>query len=89
MIELVGFSNYVPLQRPGFKSAGSSAVEARSEGASRPVALPNAETADEVDLVSSFRSAKVQAVRGEIEAGTYETSERIAGTVSRLIDVIA
>lgn len=37
---------------------------------------------------SSYRQARVQAVREEIQAGTYETPERINGTVDRLLDVI-
>lgn len=37
---------------------------------------------------TSFRLARLRAVRTEIEAGTYETKERIQGTVGRLIDVL-
>ena len=35
---------------------------------------------------SSFRTARVQAIRAEITAGTYETQARIDGVVSRLLD---
>lgn len=38
---------------------------------------------------SNFRLARVRAIRSEIAAGTYETPDRINGTVSRLLDVIA
>ncbi len=38
---------------------------------------------------SSFRIARVRAIRAEIQAGTYETPERINGTVDRLLDVLA
>ena len=38
---------------------------------------------------SSFRIARVRAIRDEIENGTYETPERINGTVERLLDVLA
>ena len=38
---------------------------------------------------SSMRQARVRAVQTEIGNGTYETPERISGTVDRLIDVIA
>ncbi len=38
---------------------------------------------------SSLRQARVRAVRAEIGNGTYETPERINGTVDRLLDVIA
>ena len=37
---------------------------------------------------SSFRVARVRAIRDEIESGTYETPERITGTVERLLDVL-
>ena len=35
---------------------------------------------------TSFRLARLRAVRADIEAGTFETKERIQGTVGRLID---
>lgn len=38
---------------------------------------------------SSFRLAMVNAIRARIADGTYETSERINGTVDRLLDVLA
>jgi len=38
---------------------------------------------------SSFRLAQLRAIRTEIHNGTYETRERIEGTVRRLLDVIA
>lgn len=37
---------------------------------------------------TSFRLARLRAVRADIEAGTYETRERIEGAVGRLIDVL-
>ena len=37
---------------------------------------------------SSMRRARLRAIQCEIEAGTYETSERIRGTVDRLFHVI-
>ena len=38
---------------------------------------------------STFSIARVHAIRAEIRAGAYETTERIDGTVERLLDVIA
>lgn len=38
---------------------------------------------------SSLRAAKAAAIRAEISNGTFETPERIKGTVDRLLDVIA
>lgn len=37
---------------------------------------------------SSYSLARLRAIRAEIADGTYETSERIAGTVDRMLDVI-
>jgi anti-sigma28 factor (negative regulator of flagellin synthesis) len=37
---------------------------------------------------SALRVERIEFLRSEIAAGTYETPERIAGTVSRLLDVI-
>ena len=37
---------------------------------------------------SSLRIARTRAIRAEIAEGTFETSERINGTVARLLDVI-
>ena len=38
---------------------------------------------------SSMRQARVRAIQSEIETSTYETYERISGTVERLLHVIA
>ena len=46
------------------------------------------ESMQEVVERSSLRIAKTRAIRFEIAAGTYETPERIRGTVERLLDVI-
>lgn len=37
---------------------------------------------------SSFRRARIEALRQQIAEGNYETAERIRGTVDRLLDVI-
>lgn len=37
---------------------------------------------------SSFRLARVQAIRTQIADGTYETPLRLNGTVDRLIDIL-
>ena len=37
---------------------------------------------------SSMRLAQIRAIRMEIQSGNYETPERMAGTVSRLLDII-
>ncbi len=37
---------------------------------------------------SSYRRARVEAVRQEIDAGTYVTPERIQGTIDRLLELL-
>ncbi len=37
---------------------------------------------------STFRLARVRAVRDEIARGDYETPERLRGTIDRLLDVL-
>lgn len=39
--------------------------------------------------LSSLSQAKVRAVRAEIQAGTYESPQRIEGTIDRVLDVLA
>ncbi|MHC5112774.1 MAG: hypothetical protein ACYTHJ_23205 [Planctomycetota bacterium] len=52
--------------------------------------FPTASTlpADVMEKVS-LHLAKTNAIKAEIAAGTYESSERIAGTVDRLLDILA
>ena len=38
---------------------------------------------------SSLRQARLHAIQAEIQNRTYETPERVSGTVDRLLDVIA
>ncbi|HNQ24433.1 MAG TPA: hypothetical protein PKK06_15210 [Phycisphaerae bacterium] len=38
---------------------------------------------------SSLQQARQAAIRAEIQNGTYETLERLNGTVDRLLDVLA
>lgn len=37
---------------------------------------------------SSFRRARVEAIRREIAEGRFETPERLSGTVNRLLDLL-
>ena len=68
----------------------------RIEPSARPVTQPPPKEAplrfdEELQKVlsqTSFRLARLRAVRADIEAGTFETKERIQGTVGRLIDVL-
>lgn len=65
-----------------------------------PITAPAASGQDRVEFsqmaqdlarvvdASGTRVAWMRSIRSEIVAGTYETPERIAGTVSRLLDVV-
>lgn len=79
---------------PAYPSVPFSRVIARSPAAlttdgDRVEFSSVGRTLSRVAEESSFRIARVRAIRGEIENGTYETPERINGTVERLIDVLA
>lgn len=57
----------------------------------RPVSRP-ANHIHDIDAsigASSYRLAWVQSIRAEILDGSFETPERIDGTVERLLDILA
>ncbi len=90
MSEIINISSYLPSiyqprELPDSKSPiGDSAPLVRD----RVEISPRGRLLAETSASSSFRTAKTQAIRAEIEAGTYETPERIEGTVARILDVI-
>jgi len=49
---------------------------------------PRARALARASEASSLRLARTRAIRAEIANGTYETPERIEGTVNHLLDVI-
>ena len=49
---------------------------------------PSANALARASEESSLRLARTRAIRAEIENGTYETRERIEGTVKHLLDII-
>ncbi len=88
----IGPSHSYPLVRPASpKTAIAEGIEAlpRIQGDSvefsNKIDLP---LPAEVMSRVSLRLAKTNAIRAEIDAGTYETPERIRGTVERLLDII-
>ncbi len=90
---MVAFINTGPL--PAYRP-----VALPNTGTPRPVepATPRGDTvefssrgealAQDTEL-PSVNLARIEAIRTEILAGTYETSERIEGVVQHLLDVIA
>lgn len=73
----------------------SSALRPSTGAVSGPVGQDRVEASnsgralEDTVEVSSFRLAQLRAVQDEIARGTYETPERIAGTVERLLDILA
>lgn len=63
---------------PGAETRGADTVEISRE------ALALSRAAE----TSSLRMARNNAIRSEIQSGSYETPERIAKTVERLLDVL-
>lgn len=78
---------------------------APSPGVDRPVgpssAAPTERAADTVEISSagramanllhdsSLRAASINAIKAEIEAGTYETADKLRFVADRLIDILA
>ena len=80
-----------PLSYPG---ASLRVAEHHSESSSTPIAEDTVEFSTfgralaEATEQSTFRLARIRAVRDEIARGDYETPERIRGTIDRLLDVL-
>ena len=90
---IIDITPYLPEMHRPAKSAGhaphgESAPAESDPQTDRVEFTQNAQALADSQELSSFRLARVNAIRAEIQAGTYETPERIAGTVSRLIDVV-
>ena len=88
---------YGPSQLHGSQAIGAP----HSARAAQPMSRPEAtQIADEVDIsqaaqlveqthqLPDIREDRVEAVRQQIAAGTYETSERLNGALERLLDEI-
>jgi|GEM_PF-2636854 len=82
------FSSLPPLGRSRRTSVG---------GAGSPSTSPVRDTVEfssfgralaEAASQSTFRLARVRAVRSEIQRGDYETPEKLHATIDRLLDVI-
>lgn len=84
----------LPIVNPGAPSPGID----RLAGPSGP---PATEMPDTVEISSagramsnllhdsSLRAARINAIRAEIEAGTYETADKLQFVADRLIDILA
>lgn len=78
-----------PIERPN--SAGLSRPE--PSGSSQPIQdelqlSDAAQFLDQVEDVPEIRMDKVASVRAQIEAGTYETPEKLDVAIDRLLDEI-
>ena len=92
MSSIINISNYLntyaPAQQSNWSESSRSARTAPGSGDQLELS-PAAETLARATGESSLRLAHVAAIRAELAAGTFETPERINGTVDRLIDVLA
>jgi len=87
----IGPSYSSPLVRPvSPKPANGTAIEAFPPTKGDSVEFTPTSRALPAEVMSkvSLRLARANAIRAEIDAGTYETPERIRGTVERLLDII-
>ncbi len=92
MAEINNISNILPPVVP--------VRESYPQSANQQSAVNEVEVKDNVEIseagralaraedVSSYRRARIESVRQEIEAGTYETPERVQGTIDRLLELL-
>jgi anti-sigma28 factor (negative regulator of flagellin synthesis) len=84
----------------GFEPLPVTSAAARTGSAAAPITSislpedtaefsPDARALASIIEGSSFRTARIRAIRAEIAAGAYETQARIDATVARLLDVLA
>jgi len=77
---------------PPVQPAGPNAVPRSADSAAAPsdtVEISSfGQALSRADGQSSLSLARIQALRREIESGTFESRARIEGTVSRLVDVL-
>ena len=84
-----GVPSIVPTTRLGGASAGAE-VEAGSGPAEDLVEISDvAQMMSKLRSLPEIRQDVVNQIRGEIEAGTFETPERIEGTVEILLDELS
>ena len=92
MSEIANIGSVYPSYPPAFSRLSFDPPQIRT---SHPADIDRAELSALGSVLarsvepSSLTLARAGAIRAEIAAGTYETVERIEGTVARLIDVLA
>jgi hypothetical protein len=74
--------------RPFSPAAAHAALSFAQPAAAEAELTPFSKALLEATGGSSLRDARINAIRGEIKAGTFETPERLTGTVSRLLDLL-
>ncbi|MFQ5461214.1 MAG: hypothetical protein ACE5E5_01165 [Phycisphaerae bacterium] len=86
----IGPSYSSPLVRPVSPKPAGGTIEAFPLAKGDSVEFTPMSRALPAEVMSkvSLRLARANAIRAEIDAGTYETPERIRGTVERLLDII-
>ncbi len=76
---------YAPVNPPALREAG----QAEAPSATDSVEISRlGRTMSRIMNDSSLRLARINAIRAQIADGTFETPERINGTVDRLLDVV-
>ncbi len=84
----IGSSYPTPPVQPGAPHTASRSVDAASAASDSVEISRFGQALSRVDGPSSLSLARIQALRREIESGTFESQARIDGTVSRLVDVL-
>ena len=96
MSAIINISNYLnglaSSRSPGLEAANAGQAVGRGGRAAPTDTVEFSRAAiRQVDALeeSTWRIARRAAIKAEIEDGTYITNERLAGTVERLLDVLA
>lgn len=90
MSSIIDISNAYPIPTtPKTNSVAARTSEAISPQQEDSIEISNiGRSLANANDISSLNQARLQAVRMEIEKGTFETPERIHGTVDRLIQFL-
>lgn len=90
MSEIIHISTALPSITPALEGTTAAAVSAtRADQVEDTVEISRLGRALARAVgESSYRLARVQAIRAQIADGTYESPMRLSGTVDRLIDIL-
>ena len=91
MSGIINIGNYLPAASASYANLGTAITAGATTEASGVDSVEISRAGRllaRTEDMSSYQIARLRAIRVEIEIGTFETPERLSGTVDRLLDVI-